>query len=280
MDEPESVYLHRLGERLRLARTRRGMTIRALARQSGVSARFIAQTEGGTGNLSVLRLRDLAAALGVAPADLLADRGEALMRAEAVLAGLGPVQQAEAADVLARHFAAGPVAGRERRIALIGLRGAGKSTLGRRLAAARGMLFVELDHEIERLAGVGLAEIFELHGQVGFRRLEQQALDGVVAGGTGAVIAAGGSIVATPATYERLLRTCRTIWVRATPEEHMRRVVAQGDMRPMADNANAMDDLRAILASRVPLYARAELVLDTSGRDVAESLAELERLLG
>ncbi len=279
MTTPEAAYLHHLGERLRLARTRRGMTLRALAAQSGVSVRFIAQTEAGTGNLSVLRLRQLANALAIPPTDLLADRPEALTRAETLLATLTPPQQDEAATLLARHFAAAPLPGRATRIALIGLRGAGKSTLGRRLATARGIPFHELDREIEQAAGIHLAEIFELHGQSGFRRLERETLDRLIATAPASVIATGGSIVATPDTYHRLLQTCRTVWVRATPEDHMRRVLEQGDLRPMRDNRNAMDDLRAILASREPLYARADLQLDTSGRTPEESLQALTELL-
>ena len=278
MDEAEAAYLGQLGERLRLARTRRGMTRRALAAQSGVSERFIAQTEAGTGNLSVLRLRQLVTALGIAAIDLLVDRTAGLLRVEALVAALTQDQQTEAGDLVARHFGQA-VQGRAGRIALIGLRGAGKSTLGRLLAEARGVGFVELDREIERDANMPLAEIFELHGQAGFRRLEHAALDALIARPDGMVIATGGSLVATEATYHLLLRACRTVWVRAAPEAHMARVVAQGDLRPMRDNASAMDDLRAILASREPLYARAELRLDTSGRTPAESLAVLQAML-
>ena len=278
MDEGEAAYLGQLGERLRLARTQRGMTRRALATQSGVSERFIAQTEAGTGNLSVLRLRQLVTALGIGAIDLLADRPAALLRIEALIGSLPPGQQTEAADLVARHFGQ-TMQGRAGRIALIGLRGAGKSTLGRLLAEARGVAFVELDREIERAANMPLAEIFELHGQAGFRRLEQAALEAQIARPEGLVIATGGSLVATEATFDLLLRACRTVWVRAAPEAHMARVVAQGDMRPMHGTASAMDDLRAILASREKLYARADYHLDTTGHTVAESLADLQRLL-
>jgi len=279
MNDSEAAYLHRLGERLRLARTRRGMTLRALATQSGVSLRFIAQTEAGTGNLSVLRLRQLVRALDISPTDLLLDRTDAQARADALLGGLPLAQQDEAADLLIRHFSNDPLPGRPGRIALIGLRGAGKSTLGRLLAARRGIPFHELDRDIEEAAGTPLAEIFELHGQAGFRRLERQALDQLIASNTDIVIAAGGSIVATPATYDLLLRACRTVWIRASPEEHMRRVIEQGDLRPMRDNRNAMNDLRAILSSREPLYARAELQLDTTGHSAEDSARYLADLL-
>ena len=276
LDRHDETYLAQLGERLRLARTRRGMTQRALAARSGVSLRFIVQTEAGTANLSVLKLRELAGALGVPPADLLADRVGG--RAAALLAELSPAGQEEAAALLARHFYASP--GRAARIALIGLRGAGKSTLGRLLARARGVPFHELDREIERAAGAELREIFEIHGQAGFRRLEREVLERLIAQPDGAVIATSGSIVATDSTYDMLLNACRTVWIRATPEEHMRRVIEQGDLRPMRDNSRPMDDLRAILASREALYARADIALDTTGQSEDASIAALVRLLG
>jgi XRE family aerobic/anaerobic benzoate catabolism transcriptional regulator len=275
MDPRDETYLRQLGDRLRLARTRRGMTQRALATRSGISLRFVAQTESGTGNLSVLRLRELADALGLPPSDLLADRADTT--ATTLLATLPPHQQDEAASLLTRAFPVPP--GRATRIALIGLRGAGKSTLGRRLASARGVPFHELDREIERDAGAELPDIFELHGQSGFRRRERETLERLIAQPTGAVIATGGSIVATAATYDRLLATCRTIWLQAAPEDHMARVIAQGDLRPIRDNTRPMDDLRAILASREPLYARADLTLDTTGQTEDASLNALVSLL-
>ena len=169
---------------------------------------------------------------------------------------------------------------RRSRIALVGLRGAGKSSLGRALAARRGVPFVELDREVERRSGMELRDIFEMHGQDGFRRMERQALEATLEEGGPVVLAAGGGIVAEPATLELLLAKCLTVWVRASPEEHMQRVVTQGDDRPMRDNADAMADLRAILASREALYARADIVLDNHGRPLEESLAELELKLG
>ena len=161
---------------------------------------------------------------------------------------------------------------------MIGLRGAGKSTLGRLLAEQRGVPFYELDGEVEREAGMTLATLFEQHGQQGYRRLERSALHRLVAQPE-AVIATGGGIVAEPGTFDLLLSYCRTVWLVASPEEHMRRVIEQGDMRPMQDNVQAMQDLRAILASREPLYRRAELALDTSGKPVEESLRLLVQLV-
>ncbi len=256
---PESAsdteYLAAIGQRVRLIRARRGMTRRLLCQQSGVSERYIAQLEAGRGNVSVLVLRDIAAGLGIEPVELLRDTPD---------------------EPLAQP---GPDGARRNRIALIGLRGAGKSTLGRMLADQRGVAFHELDREIEHDAGMALAEMFELHGQAGFRRFERSALERLLAEPGGAVIAAGGGIVAEGGTYGLLLARCFTVWLRASPEEHMSRVVNQGDLRPMQDNRQAMADLKAILDSREQLYARADIELDTSGKKVGESFIELARML-
>ena len=238
-----------MGQRLRLLRARRGMTRRILAQRSGVSERYISAVESGTGNGSILLLRALCAALHVDVAALLHDDPEPLPAAR--------------------------LPGHRDRIALIGLRGAGKSTLGRLLGLRLDRPFIELDREIEREAGMGLGEIMELHGQAGFRRMERSVLDRVIAAAPRVVLATGGGIVAEAATFGRLLESCLTVWVKASPEEHMQRVIDQGDLRPMRDNRRAMDDLRTILASREPLYARADLVLDTTGREVADSLSML-----
>jgi XRE family aerobic/anaerobic benzoate catabolism transcriptional regulator len=247
----DSAFLLALGQRMRLLRARRGMTRRILARQSGVSERYISAVEAGTGNGSILLLRSLAAALNV---DL-----RALLDGDAE-----PIPPAL------------PRADRYRdRIALIGLRGAGKSTLGRLLAAQRGVPFLELDREIEREAGLSLTEIMELHGQAGFRRLERTVLERLIDAHPAAVIEAGGGIVAETQTFARLKQACLTVWVRAAPEQHMQRVIEQGDLRPMRDNRRSMDDLRAILASREALYAQADLQLDTTGRDVSATLQAL-----
>jgi XRE family aerobic/anaerobic benzoate catabolism transcriptional regulator len=249
-------FLHALGQRMRLLRARRGMTRRILAAQSGVSERYISAVESGTGNGSILLLRALAQALNVGLRALLEDEAEAI-------APVG-TRTPDHCD----------------RIALIGLRGAGKSTLGSLLAQRLGVPFLELDQEIEREAGLGLGEIMELHGQSGFRRLERGVLDRLIAMHPKAVIAAGGGIVAEAATFARLVETCLTVWVKAAPEDHMQRVIDQGDLRPMRDNRRSMADLRAILASREALYARADIQVETTGRDVAATLTALMAAVG
>jgi XRE family aerobic/anaerobic benzoate catabolism transcriptional regulator len=247
----DMAFLHALGQRVRLLRTQRGMTRRILAAQSGVSERYISAVEAGTGNGSILLLRALARALNVDLRTVLGDAAEPL----------NPLLL-RAPDYRGR-------------VVLIGLRGAGKSTIGRLLADRLGVPFLELDQEIEREAGLGLGEIMELHGQAGFRRLERVVLDRLIDTHATAVIAAGGSIVAEAATFVRLLESCLTVWVKAAPEEHMQRVIDQGDLRPMRDNRRSMADLRAILASREALYARADLQIETTGRTVEATVAAL-----
>ena len=279
----ETALLQALGARLRLHRTRRGMTQRALSQRSGVSERYIAQFEAGGGNVSMLVLHRIGRALGVPLIELVADRVDpspetALL--QRLLTGLDETQLAGARRMLAEWLGQPADKLRQARIALIGLRGAGKSSLGRMLAAKRGVKFIELDREVERQTGMDLRDIFEMHGQGGFRRLERQTLATVLSGDEPLVLAAGGGIVAEAATFEALLAGCRTVWVRTSPEEHMQRVVTQGDHRPMQDNNRAMDDLRAILASREALYARADLVLENQARSLEESLEALVALLG
>jgi XRE family aerobic/anaerobic benzoate catabolism transcriptional regulator len=254
--DDDLAFLQALGQRVRLLRTRRGMTRRILAAQSGVSERYISAVEAGTGNGSILLLRALAGALNAGLRALIEDEAEPI------------------APPLVR------APGYRDRIALIGLRGAGKSTLGPLAADHLCIPFLELDQEIEKEAGLGLGEIMELHGQPGFRRLERGVLDRLIATHPKAVIAAGGGIVAEAATFARLLETCLTVWVKAAPEAHMQRVIDQGDLRPMRDNRRSMADLCAILASREALYARADIQVETTGRDRAETLAELVSAIG
>jgi XRE family aerobic/anaerobic benzoate catabolism transcriptional regulator len=247
----DAAFLRALGQRVRLLRARRGMTRRILAAQSGVSERYISAVESGTGNGSILLLRALAGALNVGLRALLEDESESIAAVSARLPDY------------------------RKRIALIGLRGAGKSTLGSLLARRLAVPFLELDQEIEKEAGLGLGEIMELHGQPGFRRLERAVLDRLIATHPKAVIAAGGGIVAEAATFVRLVETCLTVWVKASPEDHMQRVIDQGDLRPMRDNRRSMADLRAILASRESLYGRADIQLETTGRNIGDTLTAL-----
>jgi XRE family aerobic/anaerobic benzoate catabolism transcriptional regulator len=242
----EAVYLARLGERVRGWRTAQGVTRKALALASGVSERYLAQLEVGAGNISVLLLRRVAQAMGVPIEELIRER-------EAVPRGA--------------------------RVALLGLRGAGKSTLGEKLAQSLGVPFVELDREVEREAGAPLGEVFSMYGQDAFRRFERRALERVLKARPGAVIAVGGSLVTDPDTYRLLLEHCYCIWLKASPAEHMARVMAQGDLRPFHGRAAALDEIRKLLADRESLYARADAVLDTSNRSLKQSLAELRRAL-
>jgi XRE family aerobic/anaerobic benzoate catabolism transcriptional regulator len=222
----------------------------------------------------------VAAALGL-PLSRLVDEetpSPELTLLQQFLSGLSTVQVREAHAALAALFGPDATLLRTRRLALVGLRGAGKTTLGQLLAEARGVPFHELDREVERLAGATIGGILELYGQQAYRRYELQALQELLEGQPQFVVATGGGLVSEPETYELLLRHCFTVWVRATPEEHMARVLAQGDRRPMAGSERAMDDLRRILDERTPLYARADLAIDTKGTPEQAVRALLSRL--
>jgi XRE family aerobic/anaerobic benzoate catabolism transcriptional regulator len=269
-------FLKLLGDRVREARARRGMTRKILARDSGVSERYLAQLETGQGNISILLLRDIARALDVPVEVLVFDGPEPpidLVHTTAFLRRLAIDELAQARTLLVERFGRVEVAARNGRIAIIGLRGAGKSTLGAKLAQRLDAPFLELDRLIERESGVSLSAIFDLYGQSGFRRLERRCLDEVIERYPRFVLATGGSLVSEPATFERLLTMCYTVWLRATPEDHMQRVIAQGDMRPMADNRESMSDLERILAVREPLYSKADLTVDTSKQSLAQATA-------
>jgi len=242
--QQEHAFLARLGERVRTWRTEHGMTRKQLSVASGVSERYLAQLEAGQGNMSVLLLRKVARAMGVGV--------ERLVREDN---------------------------GEQRPIALLGLRGAGKSTLGAKLAQSLNVPFVELDREVEKEAGAPLGEVFAMYGQDAFRRFERRALERVLGEHAQAVIATGGSLVTDPGTYDLLLERCRCVWLKASPDEHMARVIAQGDMRPFKGRAAALDEIRKLLADRDRLYGRANAVVDTSGKTVRQSLAELRRAI-
>ena len=276
-------YLKRLGERVRTIRSRRGMSRKVLARHSEVSERYLAQLEGGTGNCSVVLLRRIAQALSVPVAELIDERPERAIETALMMQlidRLGPAELAAAHDLLRTRFGGANSETRRGRIALVGLRGGGKSTLGRLLAAELGCPFIELGREIEQASGMALGELFEMFGQPTFRRMERDALERVLAENERFVLATGGGLVTEPGTYELLLASCFTVWVRAAPADHMSRVMAQGDFRPMAGHTRAMDDLVAILESREPLYAKADVTLETTGQTLRQALRHLVRLIG
>ncbi len=237
-----SSYLASVGQTVRSHRERRGWSRRELAVHSGVSERFLAQLETGEGNISLVRFAEVAHTLGTTPSVLLA-----------------------AAD-------SPPT---EKPIALLGVRGAGKSAVGEALAKKLGLAFVELDQQIEEAAGLPLSEVFALHGEAYYRRIEREVLTRILATPTPMVLATGGSIVNDPTNYGLLRARCRTVWLRATAEEHWNRVVAQGDQRPMAQNPHAFAELRALMTAREKLYARAEHTVETSGRRVAHVVAAI-----
>lgn len=279
--DPERDYLLLLGERLREARARRGKSRKVLAADSGVSERYLAQLEAGLGNVSILLLRQIAAALELPLTELLAEDSGADAELKLTTQFLKRLPRQKLAAVHSQLLRDYGNARDERmkRIALIGLRGAGKSTLGAKLAKALGVAFVELDREVEREAGTSLSEIFLLYGQSGYRRYERRSLEKVLERNERAVIATGGSIVSEPGTYDLLLSTCFTVWLKAAPEEHMARVLAQGDTRPMAGNDQAMEDLRRILEGRAMLYRQADVTVDTAGKPVEKSMAELRKAI-
>lgn len=280
----KSPLLQALGERVRNLRARRGLTRRGLASAAVVSERHLANLEYGTGNVSILVLQQIAHALQCSMAELLGDvttaSAEWLLLRE-LLEGRSE------ADLKHVRLAAGEILGtapmgdphRASRIALIGLRGAGKSTLGRMLAEQLNVPFLELNQEIERVAGCSVREIYDLYGAGAYRRYERRALEEAVQIYSDVVIATPGGIVSDPATFNELLSHCTTVWLQAQPDEHMSRVVAQGDTRPMAANPEAMDDLRRILDGRSAFYSKADHVLDTSGKSVAQSLKQLKVLV-
>jgi XRE family aerobic/anaerobic benzoate catabolism transcriptional regulator len=234
-----------LGRRARAQRLAHGWTLREIAERSGVSPRFLVQLEAGEGNISVRRLADVAEALETTPGALLSSG----------------------------NLVAPPV------IALLGLRGAGKTTIGRKLAKRRRVPFVELDKKIEQAADLSLGELFTLHGEDYYRRLEREVLQDVLAEARPMILATGGGLVASPDTFSMLRRSAKTVWLRASPEDHWNRVVRQGDRRPMTDHPQAMADLRSLLATREPLYAMADHTVDTSSATVDEVIEVIEQRL-
>jgi XRE family aerobic/anaerobic benzoate catabolism transcriptional regulator len=275
--DPEIGFLEQLGQRVRNMRALRGMSRKVLAKVSGISERYIAQLESGRGNVSIVLLRRVSNAMGAHLEDLIPATEPvpdwAVIRD--LLRKASPNQIAQAKDILAGQGDSVQRGMSFAGIALIGLRGAGKSTLGKMLARKIGWSFVELNKEIEAQNGLSVAEIIALYGQDGFRRMEQTALGQLLARKELTVLATGGGIVSEPLTFDLILSSFYTIWLKAEPEEHMARVRRQGDLRPMADDRSAMAELRTILKSREPLYARASAVVDTAGLTVDAAAARL-----
>ncbi|SFB00922.1 shikimate kinase [Collimonas sp. OK607] len=282
---PKDPFLIALGERMKMLRSRRGLTRKALARMADVSERHLANVETGVGNASIQFLRQLILVLNCTLAEMIGDETtsspEWLMIRE-ILRGRSDAEMVQARAALSNVFETPTSASaRRQRVALIGLRGAGKSTLGQMLADNWMVPFVELNREIETLAGCSVAEIHALYGPNAYRRYEFRALEDVIRRFPNAVIATPGGIVSDPATFNLLLSHCYTVWLKATPEEHMGRVLAQGDARPMSGNREAMDDLKQILESRAPFYSKADEIFSTS--DIALEAAFLtlaDRLRG
>jgi XRE family transcriptional regulator, aerobic/anaerobic benzoate catabolism transcriptional regulator len=274
-------YINHLGDRTRRLRARSGLTRRELAKEAAVSERHLANLETGIGNPSIQILRQIARALNCHIAELVGEGDETpdLLLIRDLVRSRSASELVEARRVLTDHFGlTGNAAHRNSRIALIGLRGAGKSTLGRMLADDLHWPFVEVSREVERLAGCRPEEVHALYGVSAYHRYERQALEEVLARNPRAVIATPGGLVSEPATFNFLLQHCFTVWLKAAPDEHMSRVVAQGDTRPMAGIRQAMDDLRLILAERSPFYAKADVVCDTTGKSKAESFKQLRAL--
>jgi XRE family aerobic/anaerobic benzoate catabolism transcriptional regulator len=275
-------FLAALGHEVRRNRAKRGMTRRQLAQASLTSERYLAQIESGAGNPSASVLRAIAHALDLPIAALLPEtdgRNAALDGIVDLLAQLPEAKLPALAKEIAAHVARAGSADRARRIALIGLRGAGKSTLGRMLAQRLGWPFIELDRLVEEDYGASIPDLIEMAGTATFRRHERHALERVIAEHEAAIITIAGGIVSNPETYSLLLRCTHTVWIKARPEEHMSRVMAQGDFRPMAQNRQAMADLVAILEARRNDYARAETEVDTAGETIEQSLAKLLRVV-
>jgi XRE family aerobic/anaerobic benzoate catabolism transcriptional regulator len=275
-------FLGQLGNRTRRLRARRGLTRRELAKEADVSERHLANLETGTGNPSVQILRQIARALNCSVAELVGDEGDESadwLLIRDLLRSRSAGEMAEARRALTDHFGLTGGAGRRNdRIALIGLRGAGKSTLGRMLAEDLHYPFVEVNREVERLAGCSPEEIHALYGANAYLRYERRALEEVIARNPKAIVATPGGLVSEATTFNFLLQNCFTIWLKAAPDEHMSRVVAQGDLRPMAGSRQAMDDLKLILAERAPFYAKADIVCDTTGKSLTESFKQLKAL--
>jgi len=277
LGRPDEVdaFIATVGARVREVRQRKGMARRVLSELSGVSQRYLAQLENGDGNISIGLLQRVAQALDHKIEWLVGAEDPWGSETEKFARLFSSASSGLRRTVMETLVAAEPAQWRRQRIGLIGLRGAGKSTLGRKLGAALSLPFIELNRDIEEQIGMPVADVMALYGQEGYRRLERQALERVVATSDSVVLAVAGGIVSEPETFAFLLRHFHTIWLKAPPELHMRRVAEQGDERPMAGNSKAMDDLKSILTSREALYEKAEGVIDTEGKTPDESARDL-----
>ncbi len=281
--DSRSPILVALGERVKALRARRGMTRKAVAAAAQVSERHLANLEYGIGNASILVLAQVALALQCSLAELIGDvttsSPEWLLLRE-LLQARDEATLHRVRVAVAQLLGMGGAAGvRSARVALIGLRGAGKSTLGQMLASDLGFPFVELSREIEKFAGCNISEIQALYGMNAYRRYERRALEEAIQIHPEAVIATPGGLVSDPATFNQLLAHCTTVWLQADPEDHMKRVAAQGDLRPMAASKEAMQDLKGILAGRAPFYSKAEFVLNTSAQALEPSFEALREIV-
>ncbi|WP_390912124.1 shikimate kinase [Pseudosulfitobacter sp. SM2401] len=271
----QSPLIERLSERVRAARKAAGIPRRELSERSGVSPRYLAQLESGEGNISVLLLERVATSLGLKVEDFLSDFGplsEDTQRVARLYQGSSAEMQGRVRGLLAPQ---NQTAMRAQRVCLVGLRGAGKSTLGRRAAQALRIPFVELKSEIENRVGMPVSEIMALYGQDGYRGFEAEAIEAVIQQHERVILSVGGGIVAETETFTDLLSRFHTIWIRTSPAEHMERVRAQGDLRPMEGNPQAMDQLKALLGAREPLYGRAQAQVDTSNRPEQSSVNDV-----
>ncbi len=278
----DTAFAGEVGRMVRLGRAKRGMSRRQLAQESGTSERYLAQIESGAGNPSVLVMRAIADALEIPLFEMLPQTGGLSAPYARIIDLLGrasPGDLSAIAETIERRIDGAAASDRARRIALVGLRGGGKSTLGKMLAEKLGVPFIELDRMVEQEYGASMPLLIEMSGVATFKRIERACLERVVSENVSAVIATAGGIVSNPETYSLLLRRSHTVWISAQPEEHMKRVMKQGDFRPMARNREAMADLHAILEARRGDYARAEAALDTSAATVQQSFAKLAKLV-
>lgn len=278
----DAAFAGEIGRLVRLGRAKRGMSRRQLAQESGTSERYLAQIESGAGNPSVLVMRAIADALEIPLFELLPSTGGLAAPYARIIDLLGrasPGDLSSIAEGIERRIDQAAATDRERRIALVGLRGGGKSTLGKMLADKLGVPFIELNRMVEQEYGASMPLLIEMSGVATFKRHERTCLERVISQNERAVIATAGGIVSNPETYGLLLRRTHTVWLSAQPEEHMSRVMRQGDFRPMARNREAMADLHAILEARRGDYARAETALDTSGATVQQSFVKLQKIV-